>query len=383
MGLITEKVEVSLATANISYYHNLGYNIPKAQNPWGMTTPKGSKIIVDTKDLPKNSYVNVKIQCDKCGKIYESQYRNYALHNHNGKCYCCKCATRVLISGENHYRWDNNLTEDERLNKRSSQEYKDFIKGVMARDNYKCVITGKTSKETELEVHHLDGFDWCVERRNDITNAITIAKDLHKAFHAKYGRGGNTRQQFEEWVGYTLPSLENFHGDLPMAKRIYDIEENKIYTSANEFAKTHKVAETSIYACCNHTHHKSKHIDKNGAISYYDTKIHCVAGHHLLWYDEYSKMSQKDLEEYLQQAVSKTLVKVICITTGKIFNSIADASRYYKVYNTCICDCCKGKMKSTGKLIDGTPLQWMYYKDFINLPQEEQNMILNKIVQND
>lgn len=380
MGLISTEVEVGLATNNISYYHNLGYNIPKTQKPWGMTTPKGTKIIVNTNDLPKNSLATVKLQCDNCGEIYESQYRNYALHNHNGKCYCCKCAVSVLISGKNHYRWNSSLSENERSNKRNSQEYKDFIKSVMARDNYTCVITGKTGEETELEVHHLDGYDWCIEGRTNVANAITIAKDLHKSFHAKYGRGGNTRKQFEEWIGYTLPLLDNFYGDLPTAKRVYDVEENKIYTSAIEYAKIHKVAETIVYACCNHKPHKSKHINKNGKISYYNTKTSRVAGHHLLWYDEYLRMSQKDLEEYLQKSINKTLVKVICITTGKIFNSIAEASRYYKVYNTCICDCCKGKMKSTGKLVDGTPLQWMYYNDFQNLSQEEQNMILNKTI---
>lgn len=36
------------------------------------------------------------------------------------------------------------------------------------------------------------------------------------------------------------------------------------------------------------------------------------------------------------------------------------------------------KYKHCGKLPDGTPLKWMYYEDFLKLPQEEQNEILEK-----
>ena len=40
--------------------------------------------------------------------------------------------------------------------------------------------------------------------------------------------------------------------------------------------------------------------------------------------------------------------------------------------------CCKGKLKSSGKLPDDTKLVWMYYEDFLKLPIEEQNKILNQ-----
>ena len=40
--------------------------------------------------------------------------------------------------------------------------------------------------------------------------------------------------------------------------------------------------------------------------------------------------------------------------------------------------CCKGKLKSSGKLPDDTKLVWMYYENFLKLPIEEQNKILNR-----
>ena len=55
--------------------------------------------------------------------------------------------------------------------------------------------------------------------------------------------------------------------------------------------------------------------------------------------------------------------KVICITTGKIFNSVTEASNYYNVARNTISFCCKVKLKSAGKLQDGTPLQWKYSEE--------------------
>jgi len=58
-------------------------------------------------------------------------------------------------------------------------------------------------------------------------------------------------------------------------------------------------------------------------------------------------------------------IKVICITIHRIFNSISEAENVMKVKH--ICDCCNHKRNSAGKLLDGTPLVWMYYNEYIKL----------------
>jgi len=55
--------------------------------------------------------------------------------------------------------------------------------------------------------------------------------------------------------------------------------------------------------------------------------------------------------------------KVICITTGQIFDSLTEASKYYNIAQSNIMFCCKGKTNSCGKLNDGTRLQWKYYNE--------------------
>ena len=56
--------------------------------------------------------------------------------------------------------------------------------------------------------------------------------------------------------------------------------------------------------------------------------------------------------------------KVLCITTGKRFNCIKEATEYYNMKSNTKSDiskCCKGKLKSAGKHPDtGEKLKWKY-----------------------
>lgn len=52
--------------------------------------------------------------------------------------------------------------------------------------------------------------------------------------------------------------------------------------------------------------------------------------------------------------------KIICITTKMIFNSLKDGAKYYNISDSGITSCCKGRLKTSGKLEDGTKLVWRY-----------------------
>lgn len=376
MGLISTEVEVGLSGKSISHYENLGYEIPRYFDTHSKKTAvrRGTKIKVKVKDLQRGSNVIVDIQCDNCGIILQVSYHAYNCCNHQGKYYCNSCASQIFLSGENNYQWNPNITDEERQIGRNYPEYKAFIKRVLARDNYTCQCCGEHSNN--LCVHHLDSYDWCKEKRTDDTNGITLCNNCHKTFHFYYGKGHNTQIQFEKWMNNTVSLLTDYQGNLPTARQIYDLDEQERYNSAYEYSKIHQCDVVTVYHCCNHDIKKSKYIKKNGEISYYERQTRTVKGHHLLWYDEYLNMSQQDLSEYLQHNVNKHLIKVICITTNQIFNSLSEASVFYKANINGICACCKGKNKTAGKF-NGVPLKWMYLSDFENLSQDEQNRLLN------
>ena len=57
--------------------------------------------------------------------------------------------------------------------------------------------------------------------------------------------------------------------------------------------------------------------------------------------------------------------RIICLTTNEIFDSMLDAYNKYGIQKTNISACCRGKMKSAGKLEDGTKMQRMYYDKYL------------------
>ncbi|WP_455793600.1 HNH endonuclease [Clostridium butyricum] len=356
MGLISKEVEVTLNSMNIKYYEDLGYEIPRRRNNGRLSTPRGTKILVKVEDLPKCSNIRVKVKCDCCNKEYDIIYQEYSKQNHNKKIYCNKCSSKILISGEKHFNWNFDLTEEERNQKRKYSEYTEFVKKVLKRDNYTCKCCDKHTNNAE--VHHLDGYDWCKQKRTDETNGITLCKTCHKNFHTIYGYGNNTREQFEEWIGHAIGELEKYNGKLPTARKVYCIEEDKIYDSIEELAQKWGLKSiSSIYNVCDHRKTKKGYRKS-------------IQGKHILWLDEYEKCTEADILKYLNWCKPNNKKEIYCITTGKLFNSTMEASRYYNCCNTSICQCCTGKRNYCGKLEDGTKLQWQYYEDYLKEQQK-------------
>lgn len=371
MGLITKEVEV-LVSGNMSkYYESLGYIIPRRIDPKGRNTvPSDTKIMIKVGDLSKGSRKLVDVQCDHCGKIYPIRYYQYLQRVKDGKTYCANCYGRVH-SGKNNPLWNHDLSEEERVKQRDVEGYNDFIRDVMIRDNFTCQRCKQYSGR--LNVHHLNGYNWYIDGRMDVDNAITLCENCHKNFHSHYGFKNNTKEQFEDWIIKDI-EISNTNKNPITTKQIFCIEENKIYESASELAKEWGLSNAnSIYALCN------QNILKRDMP--YDNEYALrknVKGKHLLWYEDYLKMNDEDILLYLRKSKPDTLKSVLCITTGYVFDSISNAQKYYNA-SSHISDCCTGKRKFCGKLSDGTPLQWMYYEDYLeqnNITDEEAKQSL-------
>jgi 5-methylcytosine-specific restriction endonuclease McrA len=298
--------------------------------------------------------------------VYEIKYKDYIKSLHDGKKYCHSCALKLFNSGHNNGSYNPNLSDEERLDKRNYPEYTDFIKVVLARDNYICQCCGK-ELDHDAEVHHLYGYSGFPEYKTDQTQAITLCKNCHASFHSwhrqQYGRedwGNCTREQYEKWYGKALDDLKKYDGILPPTRRVYCYEEDKVYDSSRQYAELHNVTITSVNQVCNRKNRWS------------------LKSNHLFWYDEYVNMSIDNINKIINH-LNRNSIKVICITTGIIFGSLLEAASKYELkFASGIALVCNGKRKHSGKLPDGTPLQWMYYEDFLKLPIKEQNKILNR-----
>lgn len=373
MGLITEKVEVKIASSNYKHYQEKGYSILRKENG---RLDFSQTITVPVSDLPEKSGVKVDVICDECKQLKKINYGDYLRCNHNGKIYCQKCACAVLLSGENNYQWNPSKTATDRTFGRREVDYKLFVKSCLTRDNYTCQCCGKKS-DRKMAVHHINSFDWCEEGRTDIKNGITLCGNCHKNFHLIYGYGNNTKEQFEEWFGKSVDYLQEYSGELPVSRKIYDYEEKCIYNSVEEYSKKHNCSVSPIRHCCNHTVTPKQHKRQDGTVLNSYSRISTVKSHHLFWLDEYEKMSQEDINIYFKSIKHKTWKPVICLNNGLQFDNCKIAADYFSIKRQYVYNYCTHKSDYGNILPDGTKLKWMYLSDFEKLSKEEREKILD------
>ena len=147
---------------------------------------------LDSNDLgAKPSQKSFKYICS-VGHEGQTDIRNFL----NGK-RCRKCWAKSTRQ-ENHYAWNPELTEKDRLKRRHFPETREWRTEVFERDGYKCFVCQQLGYK--LAAHHLDGWDKHPNQRFDVNNGITLCQKCHKDFHLLYGNRRNTKIQFEKWL---------------------------------------------------------------------------------------------------------------------------------------------------------------------------------------
>lgn len=155
-----------------------------------------------------HNYKRVSTKCDGCDEIIEVIPFDYKRLKHNFCSFeCYKNNIGQYKTGANNYNYRHDLTEKERIMGRNYTEYPLWRASVYERDNYTCRVCGdKTSGN--LNAHHLDGYNWCVEKRVDVDNGVTLCNQCHTHFHSEYGYGDNTKQQFIKFYNtYNKPIM--------------------------------------------------------------------------------------------------------------------------------------------------------------------------------
>ena len=107
-------------------------------------------------------------------------------------------------------------------------------------------------------------------------------------------------------------------------------------------------------------------------------------GEKLFWMytDDYNKLNKREIIKYLIDKKVKEYTEnisgkaVYCTTTNEVFNSIMDAVRAYGGNESGIRKCCRGEIKTSGTLRNGTRLTWVFLKDYV----EMNNMTMEEFV---
>lgn len=237
--LITKNTTIKWNSANKKHYEQLGY----------VYTGIGNLFQVKVKDLSKGSHFKVEYKCDYCGGLYDIEYRKYLykLADSETKKDCCKkcighksnegffnkhgyfigktniqksLATVKLrygvdnindiegvwqkhvdfgktLKGSKSPTWKGGITPKHLL-LRSTFEYKEWRRQVYKRDRYVCQCCFK--KNTKLNAHHILSFSDNVDERLNINNGITLCEECHINFHKIYGKGKNTKEQWNEFL---------------------------------------------------------------------------------------------------------------------------------------------------------------------------------------
>lgn len=126
----------------------------------------------------------VRINCETCGKSVKPKSSKTRF-----------CSYKCSKTGPLNPQWKGGKPGRERHYKLDGIHWREL---VYKRDNFTC----KTCKQRggRIAAHHMDAYAWCVERRADVSNGVTLCVFCHKDFHGIHGIGKNTEVQFKEYL---------------------------------------------------------------------------------------------------------------------------------------------------------------------------------------
>ena len=315
--LISKEVKKLITPRVAKKYRDLGYDLPNN------IPRKGIEIFVKVNDLPTNSKDKIQYECDNCHNVFYTEYGVYKSHLHEDNKYYCKyCVGKVLNSGSNCYRWKDNLTEEDRINRRLIPEHIEWSKKVLARDKYICRKCGMSN--SKLCAHHLNSWNNFISQRYNVDNGVCLCDKCHYNFHSNYGFGNNTKEQYEEWIGKSIEDILDYNGNVVSSRKIICLETKEIDICKNftNGSKTH------IYDVC------------NGKANHYKNK-------HYMWYDEYINSSEEEIIKRMSLKRKRpNSVKVICIEKKLLFETLSDAGKYFNRHSSMISDVLNGKQNT-------------------------------------
>lgn len=127
------------------------------------------------------------VNCFICDKEFKLSPK-YAKERNRPCCsrLCMGKMRSLIYRGDNHPKWDDTLSEDQRILSRTIPEYADWRMSVFKRDGFACRKCGD-DRGGNLAAHHILNYSEHPEKRTDVNNGITLCTTCHKGFHDKFG----------------------------------------------------------------------------------------------------------------------------------------------------------------------------------------------------
>ena len=174
-------------------------------------------------------------------------------------------------------------------------------------------------------------------------------------------------------------------GKHPLQQSWTKYGENNFSFSVLEECSADELDEREIYyiSLYNSTNRKfGYNIESGGACKFHGTPLHDYEqniidrfknSNTFLHIDEIIDSHKKNLKQ-----VDMSDKRIVLLNTGEIFDGLHQAWLAYNfVDKSGIAKCCKNKLWSAGK-INGEPLFWVYYSEFIKMSKEDIKFRMNK-----
>lgn len=131
----------------------------------------------------------------------------------------------------------------------------------------------------------------------------------------------------------------------PNASKVICINTGEVFETMTEAANKFNLNRTQIFEVCNGNYKSAGYYTHGTPLQF-------------AYYEEGKEYELQDVGGF------KSPKKVILTNTGEIFSSMHEGARKYNLSQGSISKCCKGDIKSAGKLPNGEYSVWVYKEDY-------------------